>query len=182
MSINQINFHTKKDNKDSKETKDNEKKMDNSPPNLEIFPINPNIFHGDTIITKGLAGIVLTGVIYLLYRMAIAFYSLELNNLSTQNFLFFLDQKNILSIMIGLMIAANARDVIKSLTNYFILPLLEPIMPFIELQYKVQIGPFKFEIGKLVSDIIMFLINIYIIYIIVSVFSQNLEISSAVAL
>ena len=161
-----------------------ESKEDNllGPPDLSIFPMRPDVFHGDGIITKGLAGLVLIGVIYLMYRIVGAFMSIEFSDLSTDKFLGFLDRKNILSIMIGLMIAGNARDLIKSLTNNFIMPLLEPILPFIKLQYKVQIGPFKFEIGRLVSDIIMFLINIYIIYIMVAMFSTDLDIRGAVAL
>jgi len=153
----------------------------NDPVDLKILPINPGIFQEDTLITKGLAGLVLGGVLYLMYSIVKAFLAIDIGDLNINKFITFLDQKNVLAIMIGLMIASNARDLIKSITNNFIMPLLEPIMPFIKMQYKVQIGPFKFEFGKLVSDIIMFLINIYIIYILVAMFSTDIDIRGAIA-
>jgi large-conductance mechanosensitive channel len=80
------------------------------------------------------------------------------------------------------MIASNAREFIKSITNNLIMPLLQPILPFIQMEYVIHIGPFKFKFGQLVSDLIMFLINIYIIYVMMSAFSSDVNFKGAIAL
>jgi large-conductance mechanosensitive channel len=142
--------------------------------NLSIFPLNPKILQEHATITKILATIVLIGVFYLMYNIGTVFLNVKLSNLSTTKFLQFMNKNNILGVAVGLMIAGTARDFIKELTDELILPILQPIMPFIEFDYIVQIGPIKLKIGKILSNVIMFLINIYIIYVLVSAFSTEL--------
>ena len=149
---------------------------------IEIFPLNPNIFQEHAFVTKILATMVLGFVIYLIYNIGKTFMKVNLSDLSTTKFLEFIDKKNILSVIIGLMIATNARDFIKSITDNFIMALLQPILPFIQIDYVVHIGPFKFKFGKLISDMIMFLINIYIIYVMVSAFTSDLVFQGSIAL
>lgn len=49
-----------------------------------------------------------------------------------QNFVTFFDKKNIL---IRLLIAQNARDLVISISNNFIFPLLKPMMPFLVVYF-----------------------------------------------
>lgn len=139
---------------------------------LEIFPIDIKKGKRD-IVSTAAAMAMLAGIIYIIFKLWKQFMKLEIEELNPARFIAFLQKKNILTIVIGMMIATNARDLVKSLTENFIMPLLEPVLPFLTLRHEVKIGPFTFKLGQLMSDIIMFLIHIYTIYIIVALFSQT---------
>jgi len=142
-------------------------------PKLKIMPIKQTFLTDNALISKVLATSFLLGIGYAVFRVLRSFYQMELKELTFNKFVAFLDGKNIISVIIGMMVAENARDFVKSLTNNLILPILKPIMPFLQTDYPVQIGPFVFDFGTLISDLMMFLINLYIIYVIMAMFSSS---------
>lgn len=168
-------LQTDADNKksDKKDLKEKLAELRNIDPKLKVFPLKTTFLEDNAIISQIAVVAFLGGIIYLIYKVGHRFFNLKFNELNFSQFVNFLETKNIIAMIIGMMVADNARDFVKSLTNNLILPLLAPILPFLERDYPVQIGPFIFDIGSLVSDLIMLLINLYIIYIVLAMFSQQ---------
>lgn len=74
-------------------------------------------------------------------------------------------------LLIGLMLLNNVRSISNSLVNNLILPIVEPLLPFLLCRLNIYYGPFKLEFGEFVSDLIVFTINLFIIYVVFVVLS-----------
>ena len=142
---------------------------------LEIVPMSLNTGPLAKVTAIGsLAAIILLG-----FYMIKQIIGLNFNALGPNQFMNFLKGSNFLSIAVGMILAYNARDLVKSITENFVVPLLEPVMPFLKADFEVQVGPFNFKLGKLISDILSFLISVYVVYVmLVSINQQGLQITS----
>ena len=78
----------------------------------------------------------------------------------------FLRDKNIRNTLISLLIAANTNNLSKSLVQNIIMPILDPIIPFFAIDYSIQYREWDIPVGRLFTDFLVFLINLYIVYLI----------------
>lgn len=74
-------------------------------------------------------------------------------------------------LLIGLMLLSNVKNMSNSLINNIILPIVEPLLPFLLCQLNIYYGPFKIEFGEFISDMMVFTINLAIIYVVFVVLS-----------
>lgn len=97
---------------------------------------------------------------YIIYRL--------LNNKNKFNFKFLSFTKNhdIIKLLIGLLLLNHVRLLSSSLINNLVLPLIEPIIPFLECNFTIKYYNTYLEIGKFMTDILVFLLNIFILYVI----------------
>ncbi len=80
-----------------------------------------------------------------------------------QNFFNYLKQKEVISLAIGVMIAANAQILARSFVDDVVTPVLNPIInsvtDFENLEdWIVSIGPVKLRMGRFINNMIQFLI------------------------
>lgn len=80
-----------------------------------------------------------------------------------QNFFTYLKQKEVISLAIGVMIAANATLLTKSLVNDVIQPLLDPVINVLTNSknleaWEVKVGPVRLRVGNFLNNLIQFLI------------------------
>lgn len=81
----------------------------------------------------------------------------------TRIFDFAADQQ-IFKMFIGLMILINLKTLSNSLIANIILPLMRPILPLLSSSLKFKFGLFSVNIGDFISDLLVFAINMYLIY------------------
>jgi len=127
----------------------------------------------DSSIAQLTSVLVMFIIVYLFYLLGNQFYTIGVTGFGYKHFIKFLDDKNVMTIIIGMMVATNARDLTKSITNHLIIPILKPLLPFMELKYPVKVGPFDLMLGSLISSILIFMINLYLIYLMVIILVQT---------
>jgi large conductance mechanosensitive channel len=83
--------------------------------------------------------------------------------LPLRDFFDYLKQKEVISLAIGVMIAANAQILAKSFVDDMVTPILNPIINSVTnyddlASWIVEIGPVKIRMGKFINNLLQFLI------------------------
>lgn len=114
---------------------------------------------------QDLIGLLLVGAIcfYVIFKFATSGVRVGLSG--------FTKDHEIAKLLIGLMLLNNVRNLSNSLVNNLILPLVEPMLPFLLCKLNIYYGPFQLEFGEFISDLIVFTINLFIIYVVFVVLS-----------
>lgn len=84
--------------------------------------------------------------------------------LNLSKLMIFATEHDIFKMFIGLLLLTNIKTLSNSLIANIILPIVKPILPFLSCNLKINIGLFSINIGDFISDILIFALNIYIIY------------------
>lgn len=102
--------------------------------------------------------IIILLIVYLVYKFV--------NKKINIKFLDFTKNHDIIKLLFGLLILNNVRLLSTSLIDNLIFPLIEPIIPFLECNFIIKYYNNNIEIGKFLTDLLVFIINIFILYII----------------
>ena len=81
----------------------------------------------------------------------------------------FASEQDVTKMFIWLLLLSNIKTLSNSLIANIILPLIKPILPLISCNLKIKVGLFDISVGEFVSDILVFGINLYIIYVLFQV-------------
>lgn len=76
----------------------------------------------------------------------------------------FATDQEVFKMFISLLLLTNIKTLSNSLISNIILPMVRPILPFLSCNLRVKVGLFEMNIGEFVSDILVFGINIYLIF------------------
>lgn len=106
--------------------------------------------------------IIITGCIYIIFKIT---------NGNSIRLVDFTKNHEIGKLLVGLMLLSNVKNLSNSLTSNVILPLVEPVLPFLLCKLNITVGPVKLEFGDFVSDLIVFTINLFIIYFVFVILS-----------
>ena len=115
---------------------------------------------------SNLVGMILSICImaYLVYRF--------INKPDTTDFeklLSFANEYDIFKMFIGLLLLTNIKTLSNSLIANVILPIIKPILPLLSCNLRIRLGLFSVNIGEFISDLIVFSLNLYIIYFLFAV-------------
>ena len=77
----------------------------------------------------------------------------------------FLKNHDIVKLIIGLLLLNHIRELSNSMVHNLIHPLIEPLIPFIQCTFSIKYLDSHIEIGNFITDILIFSINIAILYI-----------------
>lgn len=92
----------------------------------------------------------------------------------TREFMGFLKEYKILGLAIAFVVGAAANQLVKSLVDNIIMPLINPLIPSGEWKEAIwTLGPFALSWGKFISDLIYFLIIALVIFVIVKKILKN---------
>lgn len=86
-------------------------------------------------------------------------------NTETLNIRSFLQKHDIVKLLIGLLLLNHIRELSNSLVSNIILPVVNPIIPFIQCTFYIKYLDDYIELGNFITDLIIFSINIIILYI-----------------
>ena len=73
--------------------------------------------------------------------------------------------QDIFKMFISILLLINIKTLSDSFVFHILLPIIKPILPFIVCNLKLKIGLFNINLGEFMSDILVFLANLYAIYI-----------------
>jgi hypothetical protein len=88
------------------------------------------------------------------------------DNIAVSKVLEFTKSQEVLKMFISLLLLTNIKTLSNSMISNIILPLVRPILPFLSCKLKFKLGLFEMNIGEFVSDILVFSINMFFIYLI----------------
>ena len=91
------------------------------------------------------------------------------------NFIQFTKNHEIVKLLIGLLLLNHVRLLSTSLINTIILPLIQPIIPFLECSFNINYYNNVIEIGKFMTDLLVFILNIIILYILYIILNNALK-------
>lgn len=77
----------------------------------------------------------------------------------------FLQNHDIVKLIIGLLLLNHVRELSNSMVSNVIHPLIEPLIPFIQCTFSIKYSDSHIEIGNFITDILIFTINLGILYI-----------------
>jgi hypothetical protein len=103
--------------------------------------------------------VIVTVICFLIYRFCYRSKAINLNEV-----LVFADKQDVIRLFIGLLLLVNIKTLSNSLIRNVILPVVKPILPLLSCNLRFRVGMFDLEIGNFVSDLLVFVINLYIIY------------------
>ncbi len=79
----------------------------------------------------------------------------------------FLNEYKVIGLAVAFIIGAAATDLVKSLVNNIIMPLIAPLMPAGDWQTSaVTLGPFKLLLGAFLASLINFVIIAFAVFMI----------------
>ena len=115
---------------------------------------------------SNLIGVVITisMMSYLVYRF--------INNpirLSYNQVLTFAREQEVFKMFFGLLLLTHIKTLSNSLIANIVLPIVKPILPLISCNLKIKLGLFKIGIGEFISDLLVFTVNLSIIFFLFSV-------------
>lgn len=76
----------------------------------------------------------------------------------------FASNQEIYKMFIGLLLLTNIKTLSNSLIAHIILPMVKPILPLLACNLRFKVGLFSMNIGEFISDVLVFGLNLYIIY------------------
>jgi len=77
----------------------------------------------------------------------------------------FAASNEIFKMFITILLLINIKTLSDSFVFHIILPIIKPILPFLACNLKLKLGLFEIKLGEFISDVLVFLINLYAIYI-----------------
>jgi hypothetical protein len=77
----------------------------------------------------------------------------------------FAASNEIFKMFISILLLTNIKTLSDSFVYHIILPVIKPILPFLACNLKLKLGLFTISLGEFISDVLVFLINLYAIYI-----------------
>lgn len=86
-----------------------------------------------------------------------------------QEIITFANDYDIFKMFIGLLLLTNIKTLSNSLIANIILPIVKPVLPLLTCNLRIKFGLFSINMGEFISDILVFGINLYIIYFLFSV-------------
>ena len=104
-------------------------------------------------------GLTLSLLSYLMYRYVNKPSGSGLNRL-----LEFTNEQEVFKMFIGLLLLSNIKTLSNSLIANIILPLVKPILPLLSCNLRIKVGLFNISIGEIISDLLVFSMNLYMIY------------------
>ena len=115
----------------------------------------------DASITSNVLGMIvsITLVSFLVYR-----FINKPNVSGLSKILTFAADQEIFKMFIGLLLLTNIKTLSNSLIANVILPIIKPVLPLLSCNLRIKIGLFVINIGEFISDLIVFSMNLYIIY------------------
>lgn len=106
-------------------------------------------------------GLIIIIIFFIIYKL-----SKNLKTTKTEiNFFSFAKNHDIIKLLIGILLLNHVRLLSTSLINTIIIPLLEPIIPFLECNLNIKYYNNEIAIGKFLTDLLVFILNIIILYI-----------------
>jgi hypothetical protein len=113
-------------------------------------------------VASNVTGVTLTVVLlcFIVYRFINRPVSGGINRIVS-----FANEQEVTKVFIGLLLLSNIKTLSNSLIANIILPLIKPVLPLISCNLKIKVGLFDINVGEFVSDLLVFGINLYIIYI-----------------
>lgn len=88
---------------------------------------------------------------------------------SFEQMLTFANDYEVFKMFIGLLLLTNIKTLSNSLIANVILPTVKPVLPLLTCNLRLKLGLFTLNIGEFVSDVLVFGINLYIIYFLFAV-------------
>ena len=89
--------------------------------------------------------------------------------LALSKVLAFASDQEIFKMFVSLLLLTNIRTLSNSFIANIVLPLLKPILPFLSCNLKFRIGLFCLNAGEFISDLLVFGINLSLIYVVFAV-------------
>lgn len=110
------------------------------------------------------------GVVVTIVVLSFVVYRYMNKPVVSSDLIAFMDQHEIFKMLIGLLLLSNIRTLSNSLVANIVLPIIKPVLPLISCNLKIKFGLFEIGIGEFISDLLIFLINIYIIFFLFALF------------
>lgn len=116
-------------------------------------------------ITSNVIGVILTLVLvsYITYRY-INKPGASMGAGGLDRIISFAGEQEVFKMFIGLLLLTNIKTLSSSLIANIILPIVQPILPLLSCNLRIKVGLFDICIGEFISDMLVFSINLYIIY------------------
>jgi len=76
----------------------------------------------------------------------------------------FIKGNDIFKMFIALLLLVNIKTISDSFIYHILLPIMKPIMPLLSSSLRLKAGLFDISIGEVVSDLIVFIVNLLVIY------------------
>ena len=106
-------------------------------------------------------GLILVVIIF----FGIIYFKKRAKRVSNPSVKTFLKNHDIVKLIIGLLLLNHVRELSNSMVHNLIHPLIDPILPFIQCTFSIKYMDSHIEIGNFITDILIFIINIAILYI-----------------
>jgi hypothetical protein len=106
----------------------------------------------------------LFGFIALISFIFLAWYRVSDKNINYGEFTKFASNLDVSKIFIGLLMLSNIKTLSNSMISNIILPIVRPILPLISCNFRINIGLFDMKIGSFISDMIVFFLNLLVIF------------------
>lgn len=119
----------------------------------------------DATVTSNVLGVIVS--IALISYIIYSFMGLK----NTAGMLSFTSEHEISKMFIGLMLLTHIKTLSNSLIANVMLPIVKPLLPLLCCNLHINIGLFEINIGEFISDVIVFMMNIYVIYFMFSILS-----------
>jgi len=110
---------------------------------------------------SNVTGVILTLVLisYVIYR-----YMNKPGESGVNKIISFANDQEIVKMFIGLLLLTNIKTLSNSLIANIILPIVKPVLPLLTCNLRIKVGLFDIRVGEFISDILVFSMNLYIIY------------------
>jgi len=109
---------------------------------------------------KNLIGLAILGVVCVLIILKIISSS---NKVQIADFA---RNQEIGKLLIGLMLLHNVKSLSNSFVNNLVLPLVQPVLPFLQYELKLSILGSTMELGDFITDLLVFTLNLLFVYLI----------------
>lgn len=113
-------------------------------------------------VASNVIGVVITLLLvsYLVYR----YMNKSVAAGGIEKLLSFTGEQEVFKMFIGLLLLTNIKTLSNSLIANVILPIIKPVLPLLSCNLRIKIGLFDIAIGEFISDLLVFGMNLYIIY------------------
>lgn len=111
--------------------------------------------------------VILVILFFMVYRFIQSPDTINISNVLT-----FSKDQEVLKMLVGLLLLTNIKTLSNSLIANIILPIIKPILPILSCNLKIKIGLFDIKVGEFVSDVMVFGLNLYLIYFVFVVASS----------
>lgn len=81
----------------------------------------------------------------------------------------FANEQEVFKMFVGLLLLTNIKTLSNSLIANIILPVVKPILPLLSCNLRIKVGLFDISVGEFISDLLVFGMNLYIVYVLFQV-------------